>query len=67
LREGGRGGEKSNINSQQGVGDGPWDDMIKFDDELPTRKFDNFQFVNFYKEYSGVNPETNFALAALHV
>jgi len=49
-----------------GVGDGPWDTMIEFDDELPQRKFDNFQFVNFHEimtKYDG--DELIFAREAL--
>jgi len=51
-----------------GVGDGPWDLMDRFDDELPERAFDNFQFVNF-NEVFDKNPkekaESAFATHAL--
>ncbi|PIA37648.1 hypothetical protein AQUCO_03000299v1 [Aquilegia coerulea] len=52
-----------------GVGDGPWEDMQKFDDKIPSRVFDNFQFVNFTgimsKNISHAEKEAAFALAAL--
>ncbi|KAK8631448.1 hypothetical protein V6N13_028236 [Hibiscus sabdariffa] len=52
-----------------GVGDGPWDMMKEFDDNIPARAFDNFQFVNFteimLKNTSLSRKETEFALAAL--
>jgi E3 ubiquitin-protein ligase RGLG len=52
-----------------GVGDGPWEDMRKFDDKIPKREFDNFQFVNFTEIMTRNSPEsakeTAFALAAL--
>jgi len=47
-----------------GVGDGPWETMQEFDDGLPSRKFDNFQFVEFSR-FSGKKAEANFAVAAL--
>ncbi|XP_065873832.1 E3 ubiquitin-protein ligase RGLG5 [Euphorbia lathyris] len=52
-----------------GVGDGPWDVMREFDDNIPARAFDNFQFVNFTdimaKTVDQSRKETEFALAAL--
>ncbi|XP_057949911.1 E3 ubiquitin-protein ligase RGLG4 [Malania oleifera] len=52
-----------------GVGDGPWEDMKTFDDKIPARVFDNFQFVNFTdimsKNTTSSGKETAFALAAL--
>jgi len=52
-----------------GVGDGPWEMMCEFDDELPARKFDNFQFVPFNETMKkvppGQNPDPMFAMAAL--
>ncbi|KAL2332723.1 hypothetical protein Fmac_013936 [Flemingia macrophylla] len=52
-----------------GVGDGPWDMMREFDDNIPSRAFDNFQFVNFTeimaKNVDAMRKETEFALGAL--
>ncbi|KAL1542020.1 E3 ubiquitin-protein ligase rglg2 [Salvia divinorum] len=52
-----------------GVGDGPWDMMKEFDDNIPARAFDNFQFVNFTDIMSkNIDPsrkEAEFALSAL--
>ncbi|KAI5679277.1 hypothetical protein M9H77_10227 [Catharanthus roseus] len=52
-----------------GVGDGPWDMMREFDDNIPARAFDNFQFVNFTeivsKNVDLMRKQTDFALAAL--
>ncbi|OEL30505.1 E3 ubiquitin-protein ligase RGLG2 [Dichanthelium oligosanthes] len=52
-----------------GVGDGPWDMMHQFDDNIPARSFDNFQFVNFTeimsKSIAADRKEAEFALSAL--
>ncbi|KAK8472613.1 hypothetical protein PHAVU_002G258600 [Phaseolus vulgaris] len=52
-----------------GVGDGPWEMMREFDDNIPARAFDNFQFVNFTEIMSrsvdSKRKETDFALSAL--
>eukprot|EP01117_Protostelium_nocturnum_P003084 TRINITY_DN14028_c0_g1_i1.p1 TRINITY_DN14028_c0_g1~~TRINITY_DN14028_c0_g1_i1.p1 ORF type:complete len:278 (+),score=99.87 TRINITY_DN14028_c0_g1_i1:204-1037(+) len=49
-----------------GVGDGPWELMEKFDDELPQRKFDNFQFVPFSSTMMRAeNRDITFAVNAL--
>eukprot|EP01132_Coremiostelium_polycephalum_P007949 gene7949-9779_t len=49
-----------------GVGDGPWDLMNRFDDELEERQFDNFQFVPFHETMTrAVNRTVDFSVAAL--
>eukprot|EP01025_Chloroclados_australasicus_P043241 TRINITY_DN460_c0_g3_i1.p1 TRINITY_DN460_c0_g3~~TRINITY_DN460_c0_g3_i1.p1 ORF type:complete len:350 (-),score=47.95 TRINITY_DN460_c0_g3_i1:408-1457(-) len=56
-----------------GVGDGPFDEMKAFDDLLPQRKFDNFQFVNFTEQmmkakqynYAQERRKASFALNTL--
>jgi E3 ubiquitin-protein ligase RGLG len=57
-----------------GVGDGPWEQMRAFDDRLPHRAWDNFQFVSFEEsvtrrgataEFVTAEAQAQFALDAL--
>lgn len=48
-----------------GVGDGPWETMQEFDDALPAREFDNFQFVPFEKVRASCPAEKFDATLAL--
>ena len=51
-----------------GVGDGPWETMHEYDDKLPERRFDNFQFVEFTDRRGSKTSrevETAFAVQAL--
>ncbi|KAJ7013991.1 hypothetical protein NC653_003576 [Populus alba x Populus x berolinensis] len=48
-----------------GVGDGPWDMMREFDDNIPARDFDNFQAKIMSKNVDTSRKETEFALSAL--
>lgn len=50
-----------------GVGDGPWEYMKEFDDQIPIRQFDNFQFVDFHKIKNDAGPhsDVHFAFNAL--
>ena len=51
-----------------GVGDGPFGAMENFDDVIKRSKFDNFNFVNYFKTCEGhvENPDVSFASVALH-
>lgn len=48
-----------------GVGDGPWARMEEYDDELPARRFDNFQFVNWNAVKENHNTTAAMAVAAM--
>lgn len=49
-----------------GVGDGPWNLLYRFDDWLPQRRFDNFQFVEYNKVLKDFGPKHADTALALH-
>ncbi|KAK2947347.1 putative E3 ubiquitin-protein ligase RGLG1 [Blattamonas nauphoetae] len=51
-----------------GLGDGPWDKMETFDDRIPKRLVDNFNFVDYFsiKRTQTQNFEAAFAYATLN-
>jgi hypothetical protein len=49
-----------------GVGDGPWETMEEYDDQLPQRRFDNFQFVNFHAIMNDPKIENHEIAFAMH-
>merc|ERR1719335_1132547 len=49
-----------------GVGDGPWGLMEEFDDLLPQRRFDNFQFVDFASVFARYPKESRDCAFAVH-
>jgi hypothetical protein len=54
------------LSRKQNASSGPWDMMEDYDNFLPNRKFDNFQFVNYHSVTSKVkNPDANLALHAM--
>lgn len=50
-----------------GVGDGPWSILHQFDDWLPQRQFDNFQFVEYASIIKEANAKYAEAALALHI
>ena len=48
------------------VGEGPWHVMDKFDDDLPRRDFDNFQYVDFNTAFNKYPKETREVAFATH-
>lgn len=46
-----------------GVGDGPWETMKEFDDNIPARAFDNIQVKNFQNHHSKNDRVLNICLS----